>query len=193
MKIFFMGITYDHLKNNKNLHMKRYLLIGMVLLTVSCAPIRVNYDYEKGTDFAKYKTYQYFGDMETGLSALDTKRLLDAIDLKMKEKGFTISETPDFLIDIKSAEYKEVQRNNVGVGLGGGGGNMGGGISIGLPIGQANVNRQITIDFVDEKGKGLFWQAVSESTFTPNATPEKREAQLQAVTEKVLAQYPPQP
>jgi len=173
--------------------MKQLFFSAIILFIVSCAPIRVNYDYEKGTDFTKYKTYQYFGDMETGLSALDTKRLLDAIDLKMKEKGFSISENPDFLIDIKSTEYKELQRNNVGVGLGGGGGNMGGGISIGLPIGQANVNRQITIDFVDEKGSGLFWEAVSESVFTPNAKPEKREAQLQAVTEKVLAQYPPQP
>lgn len=173
--------------------MKQLFFSAMILFIVCCAPIRVNYDYEKGTDFTKYKTYQYYGDMETGLSTLDTKRLLDAIDLKMKEKGFTISENPDFLIDIKSSEYKEVQRNNVGFGLGGGGGNMGGGVSIGLPIGQANVNRQITIDFVDEKGKGLFWQAVSESVFTPNAIPEKREAQLQAVTEKILSQYPPQP
>ncbi len=171
--------------------MKRYLLIGMALLIMACAPIRVNYDYEKGTDFTKYKTYQYYGDMKTGLSELDTKRLLDAMDSKMKEKGFVISETPDFLIDIKSTEYKEAQRNNVGVGLGGGGGNVGGGISIGLPIGQANINRQITIDFVDEHRKGLFWEAVSESTFTPNATPEKRETQLKAVAEKVLAQYPP--
>lgn len=173
--------------------MKQYLLIVMVVFMMSCAPIRVNYDYERTTDFSKYKTYQYYGDMETGLSELDTKRFLDAIDLKMKEKGFAISENPDFLIDIKSNEYKEVQRNNVGVGLGGGGGHMGGGVSIGIPIGQSNVNRQITIDFVDEKGNGLFWQAVSESVFSPNATPEKREAQLQKVVEKVLAQYPPKP
>lgn len=171
--------------------MKQNLLIVMALIIMSCAPIRVNYDYERTTDFSKYKTYQYYGDMETGLSPLDTKRLLDAIDLKMKEKGFAISESPDFLIDIKSSEFKEVPRNNVGVGLGGGGGHMGGGVSIGIPIGQSNVNRQITIDFVDEKGNGLFWQAVSESVFTPNATPEKREAQLQKVVEKVLDQYPP--
>lgn len=173
--------------------MKQLLFSVIVLFITSCAPIRVNYDYERTADFSKYKTYQYYGDMETGLSELDTKRLLDAIDSKMKEKGFSISETPDFLIDIKSSEYKEVRRNNVGVGLGGGGGHMGGGVSIGLPIGQSNVNRQISIDFVDEKGNGLFWKAISESVFTPNATPEKRETQLQAVVEKVLAQYPPKP
>ena len=158
---------------------------------MSCAPIRVNTDFEKTADFSKYKTYSYYGDLQTGLSALDTKRFLDAFDAKMAAKGFTFSETPDFLVDIKSIEYQEQQRNNVGVGLGGGGGNMGGGISIGLPIGQNNVNRQITVDFVDENGKGLFWQAVSESSFNPNASPEKREQLFNAIAEKILMQYPP--
>lgn len=171
--------------------MKFFTTLFLVILMVSCAPIRVNYDFEKGTDFSKYKTYSYYGDMKTGLSELDTKRFLDALDAKMAAKGFTFSETPDFLVDIKSNEYQEAQRNTVGVGLGGGGRNMGGGISIGLPIGQANVNRQIIIDFVDEKGKGLFWQAVSESSFNPNATPEKREQLFNAITEKMLTQYPP--
>ena len=79
----------------------------------------------------------------------------------------------------------------MGVGVGGTGRNVGGGISIGLPIGQANVNRQITIDFVDENKKQLFWQAVSESSYFPNTTPEKREERLNAIAEKMLAQYPP--
>ncbi|SFZ89295.1 protein of unknown function [Flaviramulus basaltis] len=170
----------------------RFLIITLLaLIIVSCAPIRVNYDYDKGTNFQQYKTYNYYSEMETGLSELDTKRLLDALDSKMTVKGFSLSDTPDFFIDIKSREYQESQRQSVGVGLGGGGGNVGGGISIGLPIGQANVNRQITIDFVDENKKQLFWQAVSESNFNPNGTPEKREARLNAIVEKVLMQYPP--
>ncbi|MEN3322840.1 DUF4136 domain-containing protein [Mariniflexile soesokkakense] len=171
--------------------MKFLKTIILLLLIISCAPIRVNYDFEKGTNFSKYKTYNYYSDMQTGLSELDTKRLLDALDTEMTAKGFVLSDTPDFFIDIKSSEYQEVQRNTVGVGLGGGGRNMGGGISIGLPIGQANVNRQIAIDFVDENKKQLFWQAVTESSFNPNATPEKREQLFNALTEKVLAAYPP--
>ncbi|WP_339896255.1 DUF4136 domain-containing protein [uncultured Algibacter sp.] len=162
----------------------------LALLIVSCAPIRVNYDYDKTTNFNNYKTYQYYADMETGLSELDTKRLLNAIDAKMETKGFSISENPDFFIDIKSTEYQAPQRQSMGVGLGGGGRNVGGGISIGLPIGQANVNRQITIDFVDENKKQLFWQAISESRFNPKGTPEKRETRLIAIVEKVLSGYP---
>lgn len=171
--------------------MKRFFLLLAFVAFGSCVTIRVNTDYERGADFTKYKTYQYFGDMQTGLSELDTKRLLDAIDLKMKEKGFSISGNPDFLIDIKSNEYKEPQRSNVGVGIGGTGRNVGGGISIGLPVGQSNVNRQVIIDFVDEKGNGLFWQAVSEYQFNPNTSPENRTEQFNALAEKVLAQYPP--
>lgn len=171
--------------------MRIYIFFILAILVVSCAPIRVNYDFEKGTNFNKYKTYSYYGDMKTGLSELDTKRFLDAFDAKMAAKGFTFSETPDFLVDIKSSEYQEAQRNNIGVGLGGSVRNMGGGISIGLPLGNSNINRQIIIDFVDENGKGLFWQAVYESSFNPNASPENREQLFNAIAEKVLAKYPP--
>lgn len=175
----------------KNMFMKFIKIAVLALIITSCAPVYVNYDYDKATDFTNYKTYNYFSDMKTGLSELDTKRLLDALDLKMKEKGFALSNTPDFFIDIKSNEFQGAQRQTVGVGVGGGGRNVGGGISIGLPIGQANVNRQITIDFVDENKKQLFWQAVSESNFNPTATPEKRETKLTALVEKVLSKYPP--
>ncbi|TYA69812.1 DUF4136 domain-containing protein [Seonamhaeicola marinus] len=171
--------------------MKLLRLLFIAILFVGCAPIKVNYDFDKTVDFSKYKTYQYYGDMKTGLSQLDTKRLLDAIDTKMTSLGFTVSENPDFLIDIKSVEFQGAPRQTVGVGLGGGGRNAGGGVSIGIPVGGTPMSRQITIDFVDEKGKGLFWQAVSESSFKQNDKPEKREERLNAIVEKVFEKLSP--
>lgn len=173
--------------------MKFFNIIFLAVVIVSCAPIRVNYDFDKTTNFSQHKTYNYYSDMKSGLSELDTKRFINALDLKMTEKGFRLSDTPDFFIDIQSNEYQNAPRNTVGVGLGGGGGNVGGGISIGIPVGQGNVNRRIQIDFVDEHGKGLFWQAVCESSFSPNALPEAREAKFNAIVEKALKQYPPKP
>jgi uncharacterized protein DUF4136 len=172
--------------------MKTLKIFILVLLVTSCTSIRVNYDYEKTTDFTKYKTYNYYKDIETGLNELDTKRLLAAIDTNLQSKGLSLSETPDFFINIQSSEYQNAQSNNVGVGLGGGGHNVGGGLSLGIPIGQSGINRQIIIDFIDENGKGLFWQSVSESGFNPKASPEKREAIFKAIVDKVLSQYPPQ-
>ncbi|MEZ4792660.1 MAG: DUF4136 domain-containing protein [Gelidibacter sp.] len=172
--------------------MKNLSFFLLLFIVVSCAPIRVNYDYEKTTNFSDYKTYNYYTPLNTGLSELDSKRLMDALDAKMQSQGFLISDTPDFLINIQSQEYQDAQRNNVGVGVGGGGGNIGGGISIGIPVGQSNMNRQIIFDFVDDSKSGLFWQAVSESSYNPKSTPEQREAQLQSIVEKVLSKYPPE-
>jgi hypothetical protein len=171
--------------------MKNLVILLVMVLVTSCAPIYVNYDYEKGTDFTKYKTYNYYSDLETGLSALDSKRLLNNLDANLRAKGITLSETPDFFINIQSQEFMNNQRSNVGIGVGGSGRHVGGGVSVGIPVGQSNVNREIIIDFIDENAKGLFWQAVSESSFDPNAIPEKREARLKAIVDKILLKYPP--
>lgn len=171
--------------------MKPIKSLLLLLLVVSCAPVHVNYDYEKGTDFTQYKTYNYYSNMETGLNELDTKRLLDVLDEKLTTKGITLSETPDFYINIQSSEFQEAQRNTVGVGVGGSGRNLGGGISIGIPVGQQNINRQIIIDFVDESKIGLFWQAVTETSINPNSSPEKKEERFKIIVDKVLEGYPP--
>ena len=169
----------------------KYSFSGLlILLLFSCASVNVNYDYDSQVDFSKYKTYNYYADMETGLSALDTKRLLDILDEMMASKGLVLAENSDFFVNIQSEEYQNNQRNAVGVGIGGGGRNVGGGISVGIPVGQSGLNRQLVFDFVDND-TGLFWQAVAESSYNPNASPEKREANLRAIVSKVLAGYPP--
>lgn len=171
--------------------MKNLLIVFGLLFVFACAPIRVTYDYEKTSDFSKYKTYNYYLDLDTGLGELDTNRLLNALDKHLGSKGLTLSETPDFFINIQSADYREAQRSSMGVGIGGTGGNVGGGISLGIPLGQAQMNRVIQFDFINEGGIGLFWQAISESTYNPNATPQEREDVLNAIVIKVLQGYPP--
>jgi len=168
------------------------LCMVLILMLSACSSIQVNYDYEKTADFETYKTYDYYSDMNTGLSELDTRRFLNAMDTALQSRGYTLSATPDFLIDIKSSEYQDVQSNNVGVGVGGTGSNVGGGISLGIPIGMNKLNRELIIDFVDENKNGLFWQAVTQSNYNPNASPEKREAQFQAIVAKVLEGFPPE-
>ncbi|AUS04681.1 DUF4136 domain-containing protein [Pseudotamlana carrageenivorans] len=166
-------------------------IILLAFFLVACAPIKVQYDYDKNVDFSTYKTYQYFADMDTGLSTFDTKRLLDAIDLKIQTLGFKISETPDFYIDIKSKAFQTNQHSSVGVGLGGGGGHVGGGLSVGIPIGSSQTNAELTIHFVDHGKNQLFWQAISTFSFNANQTPDQKEAQFKTLVEKVLAEYPP--
>lgn len=167
-----------------------FLLLSF-LLVVSCAPVHVNYDYEKGTDFSRYNTYNYWPDMDMGLSELDTNRLIRIMDEAMMVHNLERSDNPDFLISIYAQEFQDNAHNNVGVGFGGGGGHVGGGISVGIPIGSPKINRKITFEFVDNNKSGLFWQATSESSYNPNMKPESKEDQLKKIVKKVLSKYPP--
>lgn len=171
--------------------MKTFKFILLALLFTSCGTV-VNYDYEKSTDFTQYKTYNYFDDMKTGLSQLDDKRLMRVIDAKLQTMGLTRSDNPDFFIDIQSQDIMNRNNSTVGVGAGGGGRGGFGGVSVGLPLGGNQNTREIVIDFVDKsQNEKLFWQAVSESSYKQNASPEKREATFAKLVEKIFAGYPP--
>lgn len=171
----------------------RQLWCGFLLMfLVSCATIRVDYDYDKKTDFTNYTTYNYYPDMKVGLSELDTKRLLRAMDSMMRTKGMLLSEEPDFLINIQSSNFLAGSRNTIGVGVGSGGRNVGGGISFGVPVGGRKIGRQILFDLIDTQKDALFWQGTSESSYRENASPEERERTLMAIVQKVFSRYPPQ-
>ena len=171
--------------------MKYILLFICVLFFISCGSVKVSYDHDKQTDFSNYSTYGFYTDMETGLSELDNKRLLKYLDIALQSKGLLFSEEPDFLINVKSELFQGARNNSVGVGLGGSGSNIGGGVSIGIPVGKPKVERQIQFDFVDTRKDMLFWQAISVSTFKENRLVEEREQKMQALMEKVLDKYPP--
>lgn len=163
----------------------------LLLLLASCATVHVDYDYDKATDFSNYSTYNYYPELNTGLSQLDDKRLMRAIDSVMQSRGLLLSEEPDILINIQSSSFRSPGGSAVGVGVGGGGRNVGGGVSIGLPLGRGNVEREIVFDLVDSQKDALIWQAVSTSNYTENAIPKDRERKLREVVVKVFSKYPP--
>ena len=171
--------------------MKKFFFPFVLVILASCNTVRVTYDYEKTADFSKYKSYNYYSDIQTGMSELDNKRLFNALDEALKAKGLSLSQKPDFFIDIQTSQYQNASQSSVGLGMGGGGGNVGGGVSVGIPVGQASMNRQIVFDFVDEDGIGLFWQAISDSGYDSEASPEIREAQFKTIVTKVLEGFPP--
>ena len=171
----------------------RYLAtILLSYLLVSCAGVRVNYDYDKSTNFSNYTSYNYFSDMDSGLSGLDEKRLLRVLDSTLHSKGYILAEEPDFYVNIMSNQFRTAPNNNVGVGVGGTGRNVGGGLSIGIPMGNTGIQRAIIFDFVDAEKDALFWQASSESGFRENASPSVREKKLRAVVDNVFSKFPPE-
>ena len=184
---------FSRFSYHRKLLFRQYFLSSscLLLLLASCAAVHVDYDYDKGTDFSNYSTYNYYPDLSTGLSQLDDKRLMSAIDSVMQSRGLLLSEEPDFLINIQSSSFRSPGGSAVGVGVGGGGRNVGGGVSIGLPLGRGNVEREIVFDLVDSQKDALIWQAVSTSNYSENAIPKDRERKLREVVVKVFSKYPP--
>ena len=171
--------------------MIKFRILILSLLLTSCTSIFTTVDYDDKADFTKYNTYNYFEDINTGLSELDANRFLDVMDETLKRKGLELSDTPDFIINISGSEFQPNQNSNVGVGFGGTGRNVEGGISVGIPLGQSNIKRQIVISFIDEKRDQVFWEILTESTYNQNIKPEQRETKLKAIVEKALSKYPP--
>ncbi|WP_010521623.1 DUF4136 domain-containing protein [Aquimarina agarivorans] len=168
--------------------MKRLVYFMVVLLSISCTGPRVVYDYDTKTTFSAYKTYNYYPDLKTGLSDLDTKRLLDATDKALKEKGFTKSDTPQLYVNFKSAKYQTPSRTGIGVGVGNGPINVGSTI----PFGGPDQHIQLTVDFVDVANDELIWQAEADDTQNSRQTPENRVGFFNVMMQKVFSKYPPQ-
>ncbi len=171
--------------------MKYIGFIFSILVLASCGATRVHYDYDEAVDFSAYSTYGYYSDMETGLSQLGEKRLMNAMDATLQSKGLLFSEEPDIFVNVQSAVLRGQPSNAVGVGVGGGGGTIGGGISVGIPVGGPKLIRELTIDFVDAKRDVLLWQALSESPFNEADTPMEKEQKMKELVAKIFEKYPP--
>lgn len=171
----------------------RCIPYAVLLFTfTTCVSVRVNYDYDTETDFSRYTTYHYFPGMASGLSQLDENRLIHALDSVLQAKGYLLAAQPDFFINILSSTHSNASNRAVGIGMGGTGGNVGGGVSVGLPLGHTAPQRKIQFDCIDAQKDVLFWQATAESGYPESASPNVREARLRAVVHKVLSKFPPQ-
>ncbi|GAB5401275.1 MAG: hypothetical protein Aureis2KO_28600 [Aureisphaera sp.] len=166
------------------------LLIPVCFLLFSCGAT-VSTDYEKQTDWSPYTHYQFYADIESGLSELDDKRIKNAIDSVFAFRSYRPSTNPDFLINFYASQVLSNSRNTIGVGLGGGGGNVGVGGSVGIPIGGPTIEQQITIDFIDARKDQLIWQAIIDCRLKEKASPEQKDAHYFNVITKALKKFPP--
>lgn len=171
--------------------MKYLRILTCLLLVSACGTVRVQTDYEQGQDWSAYATYNFYPDMQTGLSDLDARRLLDAVETVLRQRGFQQSEEPDFLVNIYSETYERPPGSSVGLGMGGTGRQVGGGVSVGFPVNGNGLERRITFDVIDRTRETLIWQAITTDRYREQADPAEREAQLMKVAQKAFASFPP--
>ncbi len=178
--------------------MKLFQLIPITFIWIftSCAlhiPVKTDYDTK-----ATFDSYTSFGFYKPGIDAveindLDKKRILRALDQTLQQKGFTKSETPDLLVNIKTEAEKNINvYQNAGFGYGFGWGWYNpywwGGFN-NVASTYQTVDGILYIDLIDAKTKELVWYGTGRAALVDG--PEAKEARVQAIVSAILAKYPP--
>jgi hypothetical protein len=130
-------------------------------------------DYDDSVDFGQYKTYNYYENSKpnnTDYQDLFTGYMIKAIDIEMQARGYTMSDTPDLLVNFHgNLEDKTKVTSSPSMSMSGGYyGYRRGGYDpwMGYGYGTETHVSQYTegtfnIDLVDPKLKRLVWETVS--------------------------------
>jgi hypothetical protein len=158
------------------------------MLLSGCAP-NVAIDYDKNTDFSRYRTYQW----GTGMPARnpDTDReIVEAIDGQLARKGFSKTESdPDLVITYHAATHEEIDYME-------GGGYAGSGPKYGSTISPSASDvpmrvrvGTIMVDMFDTKEKRRVWHGVGSDVMMDDAA--KRSSEIQKGAVKMFEKFPP--
>ncbi len=182
--------------------MKKLLFFMLALLLLTSARIfaqDVRYNFDKSTDFSKFRTYKWVtlkGAEKP--DDLTDKQIKAAIDAELARKGLTKTDADnaDLYIGYQPAIGQEKQFTSYSSGWGygpGWGRGWYGGTGSTTIHGQTSTiyTGQLALDMYDSATHALVWRGVVSKTLDPKAKPEKRQKNLQKATAKLLKNYPP--
>jgi hypothetical protein len=186
---------------------RSFIWMALLLMTVGSALCQdVRYNYDKGTDFSKFKTYKWvlIKDAQMPNDIVD-KQIKSTIDSQLLTKGLTAVDTDnaDLFLGYQTAVGSEKQFTSFSTGMGpgwgygggwyGGGWYGGGGMS--TTTGQTTTIYvgQLVLDMYNPAGKDLVWRGTVSKTLDPKAKPDKQQKNLNKAVAKLLKNYPPPP
>ncbi|MDC6480708.1 DUF4136 domain-containing protein [Flavobacteriaceae bacterium] len=176
--------------------MKNFKLISILffisVIFVGCGSVRVASDYDSEADFSQYKTFAFYksGIDKVEISDIDKKRILKSIQSKLLNKGMTINENPDILINIatKSSENIYIDNNFYNPYYTGWYPNYGRGYR---QVAYSTSQGALYIDFIDTKTKQLIWQGKGTG-FLSSSKRTNRDELVDSYVTKILDVYPPE-
>jgi hypothetical protein len=158
----------------------------------ACSTVTTSADYDKSTDFSKYKSYQW-KDVDPGQNAILEKRIKEAVNLALSARGLKrVEDGADLLVVHHARLSKETQINSYNTGWGYGWGRWGYGRGMGttttiqeIPVGT------LIVDLVDTKAREMVWRGTASRTLDPTRSPEQKEKALNAAVQKMFDGFPP--
>lgn len=178
-------------------------LLGVVVAFLFCSFTygQVKSDYDKSTDFSKYKTYAFEGwqkDSDKKLNDFDKKRILESLKAEFDARGLQlVTENADANIALYIVLNKKTSTTAYtdfmgGMGYGPRWGWGMGGMGMGSATTTYNENDYVegtfVIDMYDGASKKLIWQGISTSVVKDN--PQKRDKTIPKKMKKLMREFP---
>jgi uncharacterized protein DUF4136 len=174
----------------------------MVLIAASSAVSQdVRYNFDKNSDFSKFKTYKWVTLKDAAKpNDLTDKQIIAALDAELATKGLSKvdGDNADLYIGYQAAVGQEKQFTSYSSdwGYGGGwyrGGWYGGAGGMSTTTGQTETIYvgQLALDMYDSANHDLVWRGVASKTLDKKAKPDKQEKNLKKAVAKLLKNYPP--
>jgi hypothetical protein len=183
--------------------MKKMWCIGLIpMLMISCSALGqdVRYNFDKSTDFFKFKTYKWVVIKDAApVDDLTDKQIKEALDAALATKGLSKvdGDNADLLVAYQAAIGWEKQYTSYNTGWGYGPGWYGGGWyggAGGMTTGQTSTiyKGQLAVDIYDSANHDLVWRGAASKTLDPKAKPDKRQKNLDKAVAKLMKNYPPE-
>jgi hypothetical protein len=167
------------------------MLVGLaaVVAATSAAAQDVTWDYAKGTDFTRLKTYAWTAGHPLA-DPLNHQRIVSAIEAQLAAKGFTKvdpAEHPDAMVAYHANFARNFELNEFGSGWGG------------FHFGGTWTNRawveeivvgSLVVDIVDANTSTIVWRGAASKDIDPLAKPGTRDKQVKRAVEKLFKHYP---
>jgi hypothetical protein len=182
--------------------MKRVLFVstlGMLLAATTSFAQDVRYNFDKNTDFSKFRTYRWviIKDAPTA-NDLVTKQVREAVENELATKGLTKidDDSANLFIGYQAGVSQEKEFTSFNSNWGYGGGWYGGGWygpGGGMTTGSTSTIYvgQLAVDMYDSANHDLVWRGVASKTLDPKAKPEKQQKNMAKAVKKLLKNYPP--
>jgi Domain of unknown function (DUF4136) len=161
-------------------------LIGTasLLLSTSAWAQDVSYDYDKSVNFSALKTYAWAPDGNIQ-DELTHKRIVAAVDAQLAAKGMRPVEagaTPDVIVTYRAGVRQELEVNGyTGYRL-----NRWSSARVEqVPVGA------LLVEMLNAKTKEVVWRGMATKDLDVDASPEKREKNINKAAEKLFKKYPP--
>jgi len=188
--------------------MKKTLSIFlMAMLFVQISNAQVKSDYDKNTDFSKFKTYTFAGwekDSDKILNDFDKKRITNALRSEFSARGLNpvksdgdVEITLFIVVNQKTSTTAYTDYNgSMGYygsrrGWGRGYGGIGMGSSTTTYSEDDYLEGTFVVDMYDSSSKELVWQGIITDVVKEN--PEKRDKTTPKKIKKLMKKYPVKP